>query len=108
LKDFNQPYSNADARNVYALTPPDTIYNYHGNSTATQFTVPAGANVLVFSATGPFWALYGGSPVAVIPSANVSDGTASACSPSVWTVTPGQVVSVIAVAGVDVGMCWYT
>jgi hypothetical protein len=108
VKNFNASFSGADARNVYALTPSDTVYNYHGNSTATQFTVPSGANILVFSSTGPFWALYGGiNPVAVIPSANVTNGTASICNPSVWTVTAGTLLSVIAVAGVDVCLLWY-
>jgi len=95
------------ARSAFVLMPSDTVDNYHGDSVATQFTVPSLATMCVFSANGDFYALYGSNPTAVIPSGDVTDGSASILNPAAWRVAAGMKISVIALAGVDVTMLWY-
>ncbi len=98
----------ARERDAYVLTPSDKVDNYHGSGAAAQFTVPADATRLVFAATGDFWALYGANPTAVVPAATVTNGTASIPNPALWRVVAGQKVSVVATAGVDVALLWYS
>lgn len=46
---------------------------------AKRVDVPAGARLVLFSATGPFWAKFGGT--AVVPTADILDGSAPELNP---------------------------
>lgn len=67
------------------IAPPAPDYvdaRVLGVATAEQHTLPADANWVTFTATGPFWALFGTNPTAAIPAADVTDGTSPILSPT--------------------------
>jgi hypothetical protein len=59
---------------------------------AKDLTVPSAAKFVLFEATMPFFAKVGAA--ASIPSTDAA-GNGSALNPSAWSVTPGDVVSLI-------------
>lgn len=75
------------------------------NGTAENETVPAGYNLVVFSATAPFWANIGGT--AVKPTADVTNGTASDFNPAGYCVKSGDVISLVADAANVIVHCRY-
>lgn len=76
-------------------------------TTAETFTVPATAQYVVLSGTAAFYYLHtdsAGTPTALAPAADVSDGTASAHVPAytpeeLLKVSPGDKISVVTAAG---------
>lgn len=61
---------------------------------AKVITIPAGAYKILFSCTGNFYARH--NAAAVIPTVDITNGTASTLNPASWTVTPADTVGVIA------------
>lgn len=90
------------------ITPADYVdaLNLTG-TTAETFTVPATAQYMVITSTVAFYYKHtdsSGTPTAVAPAGDVSDGTASIYVPIYSTgvglkVTPGDKVSVVTAAG---------
>lgn len=56
------------------------------SATNVSHAVPSGANWVVFSSTGPFFAKPNGA--AVVPVGAVTDGSASELSPAAWQLRP--------------------
>lgn len=78
--------SDKNGQNLFALSVPGYVLSkLLAASTAEAFTVPAGANYVVFSATGDFYADYDGA--ASVPG-DVTDGTAAELNPSVRYIGP--------------------
>lgn len=72
--------------------------------TAEDFTVPAGADLVVFSATDIFYALPNGTAAA--PAADVTNGSGSFLNPTAWLLTPrtsGTAISTISVVSPNNG-----
>lgn len=86
----------SSARALFALLPPDHVDSAELSGSAVQFTVPTGANFVVFSATADFYALYGTNPTAAAPSGTTSDGSGSELNPAVRKVEAASKISVIA------------
>lgn len=75
---------------------------------AETFQVPAGSEVVVFSATGDFYAkIADTSTDAAVPSADVTDGSASELNPAVREVSPTGYISLIASAATIVTLAYY-
>jgi hypothetical protein len=89
-----------------ALPQSDWIDVRDSVTTAETFAVPDGAQFVLFSATGTFYAKFGtatSAPTAVVPSGDVADGTASLCNPTFRRILPGQtLISVAAPSSVDI------
>lgn len=62
---------------------------------AEQITVPAGAAFVVFGANVDFFAAYGANPTAVVPGADVDDGTSNEMNPISRVVAGDAKISVI-------------
>jgi hypothetical protein len=75
--------------------------------TAKSVAVPTGARFGVFSATGTFYARWDGS-AAVVPTADVTDGTGAEINPTVRDVRDSASVSLIASAACVVAVAWYS
>lgn len=71
---------------------------------AESFTVPAGAEYVIFSATGDFYAKANGT--ATVPG-DVTDGTASELNPTARSCSPAGTISVISSAAVVVTAAFY-
>jgi len=102
----------ADVTNAaenFSIQPPKHVDVYHGDGAAATFTIPTGANYVVFSkaGTGDFYAST--IQTAAIASADVTDGTASMANPSVWRLSgiSETTISIIAPAGVEVTLAYY-
>lgn len=80
---------------------------------AEVITVPTGADLVVFSSTGNFYARPNNA--AAIPAADVTDGTGSELNPTAWQLrplgaTPGTAITtigIIASADAVVTLAWY-
>ena len=96
----------ANGHNSYAILGASYVDVYYGDAAAATFTVPAGANYVLFSATGDFYVRWDGS-AAAIPSADVTNGAGSELNPVVRDVAPSQQFSIIAAAAVVVTMSFY-
>lgn len=57
-----------------------------GINTNVSHAVPAGANFVIFSSTGPFYAK--ANAAAVIPVGAVTDGSAPEANPTAWALRP--------------------
>lgn len=57
-----------------------------GIATNVNHNVPAGANFVVFSSTGPFYAKP--NAAAVVPVGSITDGSASELNPTAWNLRP--------------------
>ena len=75
--------------------------------TATAVAVPDGARTAVFSATGVFYARWGGGDAAV-PAADVTDGSGSETSPTIRNVIGLTAFSLAAPAACVVAVAWYS
>ena len=100
-------HTGANGSNTYAIGGCDTINVYYGDAAAATFTAPTGAKFVLFSATDNFYVRWEGSNAA-IPSADVTNGTGSECSPVIRKVVDGETFSIIAAADVIVTMSWYS
>ena len=74
-------------------------------NTAASSIVPAGANLVVFGATGVFYAKIGGT--AAIPSVAITNGSGSDLNPGGYVVSPGDVISFIAPAATVITLSYY-
>jgi hypothetical protein len=74
-------------------------------ATAQTVTVPAGATVARFTATGDFWIRLGA--VAVIPSGNVVDGTSPVLNPKIVSLDGVATFSIIAAATPSCCIEWF-
>ena len=72
---------------------------------AEVVTVPAGANFVLFSATGDFWANFGAA--AAIPSAEVADGSASYLNPGLVELGGAATIGLISESPCKVQMSFY-
>lgn len=78
---------------VFLRAPSYVQVRVTASGTAESITVPTGVQFVVFSSDCPFWAGYGAT--AVVPSADVNDGTASDPSPTQRFITGVTTISVI-------------
>lgn len=95
---------------TFARVPSDTVNAVvlGTASTAESDTVPTGAAYVIFSATNDFYAKYGASPTAAVPSTEVTDGSGSVLNPTIWAVAAGQKISLVsAIAGTIVTLEYY-
>ena len=74
-------------------------------NTNESHTVPAGARVVVFSATGDFYAEPGGT--AAVPAADVTDGSASELNPTQWNLDGVTSIGLIAPAATTITLSFY-
>ncbi|WP_298333818.1 hypothetical protein [Asticcacaulis sp.] len=72
---------------------------------AKQLTVPAGANIALFAATGPFWCRIGGA--VTLPTGDISDGTAPELNPAGRNVEAGQILGLVAPAACAISISFY-
>lgn len=74
-----------------------------------QYTVPADAYVVVLTATGNFWAKIteSSNTTAITRPVSVTNGAAPELNPGARAVTPGQLIHLIAPAGVVVCLAFY-
>jgi hypothetical protein len=78
----------------FALDAPDYVNHYSLTAnTAKAVTVPANATIAYFACTNPFYASYTGT--AVVPGADVTNGTGNELNPTVRNVRGVTTVSVI-------------
>jgi hypothetical protein len=81
------------------LAPAPNLFNDNGDamvlsaSTADSYTVGAGITLLFFNATTDFWASTAGT--AVVPTGNVTNGSAAKLNPVMRQVKAGDVISFI-------------
>lgn len=88
--------SDGNGQHTFAIQGSDHIFHYTNIAGAAQtVTIPAEARIVVFSATGDFYARWDGS-AAVIPVSNIVDGSGSECNPVARSVIPGRTFSIIA------------
>jgi hypothetical protein len=74
-------------------------------SAAESHTIPTGARYVMFSANGDFYANFAGT--AAIPTADVTDGTASILNPQLRTIGAATTISLISPAACIVTMEFY-
>lgn len=72
-----------------------------------NFTVPDGANIVMFSSTGDFYCLIGPSVYASIPLGSILDGSASELNPIARGVLAEDVISLISLTDCMVMMSFY-
>ncbi|PGH59191.1 NAD/NADP transhydrogenase alpha subunit-like protein [Azospirillum palustre] len=70
-----------------------------------QIPVPAGARIVLFSATAPFWARIGGA--AGVPAADVLDGSAAELNPVARQVRGAGFIGLAAAANTTVSLSFY-
>lgn len=104
MKSLN--HMSTDERRALEFNPSDTNNAYVMTGAAISATVPSGAVVAGFSATGNFYANFNGGSAAV-PAANVTDGTAPELNPSTRRVAGVSSISLIGAAGVVVVISYY-
>ncbi len=75
--------------------------------TKEDFTVPANATKVLFSANGDFYCQIGSSASAAIAAADVTDGSGSELNPVAREVLPAETISLIAPAACMVTMAFY-
>ena len=75
--------------------------------TKEDFTVPALAKAVLFSAIGDFYCLIGPSASASVPAADITDGSAPELNPVAREVVAGETISLIASAGCRIMMAFY-
>ena len=78
-----------------------------GVATKEDFTVPAGANKVILSATGDFYCQIGPSADAAINAADIVDGSGSELNPIAREVVPGDTISLISAAVCRISMAFY-
>ena len=94
------------ATRITAAPPPSSHVQNRvlAASVAETITAPAFPCIVIFRATGDFYA--NASTTATVP-ADVSDGTASELNPAQWHVAPSTAISVIAPAASSVNASFY-
>ena len=75
-------------------------------NTADSITVPTGYHYAAFDSDGFIWVAL--NETAVVPSANITDGSAPHPNPGFRRVTPGDTISVICEEDTKVGVYFYT
>jgi hypothetical protein len=97
-----------DRGNTHALNVPGWIdARVLAANTNETHTVPAGAQFVIFSANGDFYARYDGNDAAV-PSSDVTDGTASDLNPTMRHLAGVTEIDLIAPAATVVTMMFYS
>lgn len=90
---------------AFAVTPSDCVMARSlAASTAESITVPTGAGIVLFSATGDFYANY--TTTATVPG-DTTDGSASELNPGVRKVAAGATISVISPAACVITAAFY-
>lgn len=72
---------------------------------AKRVDVPAGARLVLFNATGPFWAKFGGA--AAVPTADILDGSAPELNPIGRSVTGIASIGLAASQACTVNLVFY-
>jgi hypothetical protein len=86
----------------------DYVNTYIPDGAAVTVTVPALAKFAVFTGTGNFWVDFSLGGTAVLPTVQVTDGTASVMNPSVRRLPPDQpTFSIIAQGTTVVQIAFY-
>ena len=92
---------------TFAIKQSDTINNrVLADSVAESDTVPTGAKMVLFSATGNFYCKI--NDTAAIPGADVTDGSGSEINPSGRVVAAGDTISLIAPVACVVTLAYYS
>lgn len=110
LTDTNAPRRSEGARvngpNLFALPAPDYVdVRVLAAGIEETHSVPAGANIVIFSATDDFWVNY--DATAVDPSGDVTDGTGSELNPVVREITGVSTIHVVAPRTTKLSMTFY-
>lgn len=74
-------------------------------ATPRSITPPAGARLVLFNATGPYWARIGGP--ATLPVTDILDGSAPELMPTGRALAAGQTIGLVAVASCLVNLTFY-
>ena len=91
MKDISVAHSNG----TFAIEPSKhTDARVLAANTAKSHNVPAGAQYVIFSATGNFYAKWDGA--ATVPNADVTNGTASELNPTVRCIGGVKTIGLIA------------
>jgi hypothetical protein len=91
---------------AYVLSPPGYINNYVLTANAAQnVTVPEGSGIAIFSGTADFYVNW--RDTAVVPGANVTDGTGSELNPGARYTEGISMFSIIAPADAKVTIQFY-
>lgn len=72
---------------------------------AKSVAVPAGARLVMFSATGDFWARIGGA--ASVPAADILDGSAPELNPAARSLQGAGVIGIAAAAAATVNLVFF-
>jgi len=92
---------------TFTINQSDTINNrVLAAGVAESDTVPAGATMVLFSATGNFYCKI--NDTAAIPGADVTDGSGSELNPSGRIVAAADTISLIAPADCIVTLAYYS
>ena len=91
---------------IFGLNRSSSRYaNVLVGEVAEVVTVPTGANYVLFSATGDFWANFGA--VAAIPATEVADGTASYLNPGLMALGGATTIGLISESVSIIQMSFY-
>lgn len=74
-------------------------------ATTKSVTAPAGARVVLFSATAPFWARIGGA--AVLPTGDNLTGNAPELNPAARTLNSEQTIGLVASTAATICLSFY-
>ena len=111
-KSFVIPFSPSSGPQTSAsyvrASPNYTDARVLAASTNEAHTIPAGATMVIFSATcAAFYAIVGGT--AAVPAADVTNGTASELNPIAWYLpTSATQVALIAPTACTITLSWYS
>ncbi len=107
---FETDYPRSGSRGSLAPVQADTIdARVLAAGAAEVHAVPTGAQHVLFSATGDFFAKFGASGVAAaVPAADVTNGSAPELNPAARRVPDGAThVALVAPAACTVTLSWY-
>lgn len=103
-------YPHTTARAAFAPPPSDEVHaRVLTAGTAVTHPIPAGTTHVLLSASGDFFARFGGSGVTTaVPTGTISDGTAGELSPAARTIAPGQThIALVAPANTYLTLAFY-
>ncbi len=96
----------ANGRGTFEIPASDHVTSYVlAAGVPKSVAVPVSARYVFFSATGDFFARFGGS--AAIPAADVTDGSGSEVNPTHRALDAVQTIGLVAQSACIVSMSWY-
>lgn len=96
----------SNKKDTGAIPQADVIYNLVlATSTMKAVTVPAGANIAVFSATGNFYCRF--DAAVAVPAGDIVDGTAGELNPVARVVSRVTTINMISSSDIIVTIAFY-